>query len=379
MVSNADNKKIKIGIIGTGRYGEKLIRAYKEMPEIEIYAVCDKNEKRAKNIVKKYDIPLFFKNYKKLLRLKDIKVVVIATPPLNHFRLVLNCIKKRKHVLCEKPIALYLKETKKLKKILNKRNNLLGINYILRENPIIQKVKEIIDKEILGNVQNVIIENFVSDSNFNEENWFWKKAVSGGIWISEGIDFFDILRYWLNQHPSEMFSSSIKRTKQIEDQVAGLCAYNKGTLVVFLNSITNLKKTASTDYVLNFDKGKIRIKGRNPKSIEIKALVNEKGYRELIKIMGKAKRNTRKIKEKVRARGRSYIVTRFMNLHLDLEKTNKEILRECIKKKMLNFIKAVQSKENLRAGFEQGAESLKDADMAERNRFYSFPKNFKLP
>ncbi len=378
MVNKQNNQKVKIGIIGAGKYGEKLIRTYKEMPEIEIYAVCDKNEDRAKQIVKKYDIPLFFKNHKKLLKLKDIQAVVIVTPPSNHFKLTLDSIKRRKHVLCEKPVILYLREVKKLKKILNKRQKLLGVNYILRENPIIQKVKEIIDKGILGSVQNVTIENFVSDSEINEEHWFWNKSKSGGIWIEKGIEFFDVLRYWLNQHPSEMFSTSIRRTKQIEDQVAGLCTYNKGVLALFLHSITNIKGTDSTEYFLNFDKGKMKIKGKNPKSIEVKGLVNEKGYKDLIKIMNKAKRKTRKLNKMIKARGKTYKVSRKINLLLNLEKSYKEISEDCIKSKILNFINSIQDKENLRAGFEQGAESLKDADMAERNRFYSFPKKYKL-
>lgn len=110
-----DGRKIKVGLIGCGGRGSGAVRDHIEGAkmagvEIEVVAVCDPQEDRAKNQAKAYNIPaertfFGFDGYHKLLE-TGVDLVILATPPNfrpTHFE---ACIKAGKHVFCEKPVAV---------------------------------------------------------------------------------------------------------------------------------------------------------------------------------------------------------------------------------------------------------------------------------
>ena len=73
----------------------------------------DTNKKLVKKLGRKYDVPAFTCE-KELLKIDDIDAVYIATPTYLHCKQVLMAAEAKKHVLCEKPIALNLEQAKKM-------------------------------------------------------------------------------------------------------------------------------------------------------------------------------------------------------------------------------------------------------------------------
>lgn len=365
-------KKLKVGITGIGRFGEFLLSAYKELKDIKIYAICSRNENKIRKIAKKYNIPHICTDYKKLLKIKEIDIIVIATPPFLHAQMIINALNAKKHVLCEKPLALNLQQAKKIKKAINKNKKLFTIDYILRENELIKKVKKIINEKIFGSVQNFTFENFASDSHLSPTHWFWDKTKSGGIWIEHGVHFFDIFHYLLDQKCKKIISFSIKRNKKIEDQVSAICVYNNGTQGTFLNSFTKPYQIEETSYCLSFDKGDIRIRGWIPVEINIEGLINNKEHKKLKTILKqKGKSTIKEIEKEVRGRGRYYDVSKKIKTTIKLKDKKETIYKESIKKIMLNLVRAIQKKERLNIEFEEAYESLTDAIKAEKNKIYT--------
>ena len=48
------NKKVRLGVVGTGIWGRMHIRAYIQHPSAELVAICDLDEKRAQKIAKEF-------------------------------------------------------------------------------------------------------------------------------------------------------------------------------------------------------------------------------------------------------------------------------------------------------------------------------------
>jgi predicted dehydrogenase len=114
------NKKIRLGIIGTGSRGrylqEHLHRINEEMTGFEIVALCDNYEPSIKKAVKmagKYKLKCkTYNDYRKLIKDNEVDGVVIATPLFQHAHIAIDCMKAGIHVLCEKSMARTLEDTK---------------------------------------------------------------------------------------------------------------------------------------------------------------------------------------------------------------------------------------------------------------------------
>lgn len=102
----SEERKIRLGIIGDFPIAKKYIREAQYVNGLEVAAVCTKNPKYFENI------PIITDNYNNMLEYVD--AVYIVSTPQNHYDQILSALKKRKHVLCESPIALNKPQSEEL-------------------------------------------------------------------------------------------------------------------------------------------------------------------------------------------------------------------------------------------------------------------------
>jgi len=344
-------KKLKIGIIGVGRFGRFLLSSYKEMKNVEIYAISSRNENQIKEIASRFNIPKYSTNYHEIIKLKEIDVIVIATPPFLHAKISIEAIKNKKAVLCEKPLSITLKQAEEIKKALKENKSHFTIDYLLRKNPLIKKLKKIIDEGIFGSIQNFNFENYAAAPP--ENHWFWDKKKSGGIWIEHGVHFFDLARHLLSQDIKHIKSFSTKNGK--EDKVECIAIYTKNTLAHFSHSFTKQQEIEETNFTLSMDKATIRVSGWIPLEMKITGITNKAGLNKLEKILKKKITPMKKNKN-------NYIIKSVIKL----KKSKTQVYKESVKEIMSDLINNITKKRKLEVGFKEAYESLKDAIMAEK-------------
>lgn len=104
-------KKINIGLIGVGIVGLKRLD---NLPKnFNLIGCADPLIFTKKNIHKKKKI-FFTKNWKKLINLKNLDSVIVATTHHLHSKILESCIKKNIHTFVEKPAGISDIKTKKL-------------------------------------------------------------------------------------------------------------------------------------------------------------------------------------------------------------------------------------------------------------------------
>ncbi|MDR1570065.1 MAG: Gfo/Idh/MocA family oxidoreductase [Oscillospiraceae bacterium] len=96
---------INIAIVGAGVWGDTHAAIYKEHPQANPVAVCDKNVNRAKAIAAKYGIEAVYADVEKMLSAGGFDAVSIVTPDHLHADIAVACANAGKHMLIEKPIA----------------------------------------------------------------------------------------------------------------------------------------------------------------------------------------------------------------------------------------------------------------------------------
>lgn len=140
---------MKIGIIGLGNISQKAyLPVMMAMDEnIEWHLFTRDQEKLAK-IGKKYRIPNLYSSIETLLE-SGIEAVFIHTATHTHEALIRQCIEKGIHVYVDKPISENIDEVKGLMDLAREKNTLLITGFNRRFAPMIQKVKDVPDKNMI--------------------------------------------------------------------------------------------------------------------------------------------------------------------------------------------------------------------------------------
>jgi predicted dehydrogenase len=156
----AQNRKIKIGLIGCGWYGMVITEAALKVGGVEVVAVCDVDSEHLKNSASEIESlqgsrPKAFKDYRELLDLKELEAVMIATPPQWHALQFVAACEKGLDIYCEKPLAYDLREGQAMIKAAEKAGNIVQIGFQRRQSKAFQQVRELINDGTTGKIHQV--------------------------------------------------------------------------------------------------------------------------------------------------------------------------------------------------------------------------------
>ncbi|HCB99326.1 MAG TPA: oxidoreductase, partial [Verrucomicrobiales bacterium] len=121
-------EKVKAGIIGLGFMSVAHIKAYRQLTDVEIVAVCNPSGRRLDgdlsdvfgNVGDQEPVKLDmnqvqgYRDVEAFLNHPELQLVDICSPTATHSALVLQALEAGKHVLCEKPITRTSDEAKSL-------------------------------------------------------------------------------------------------------------------------------------------------------------------------------------------------------------------------------------------------------------------------
>ena len=187
----------KIGIIGCGLIGYK--RAKSLGHKGKLVACADPNINRARNIARNKKVKIFT-NLKKLLEIKEIKIIIIATPHNQLAKILLEAYKKNKHILVEKPATKNLNEIKKIISKVKGTRIKIRIGYNHRYHPSIIKAQEIIKLGTIGKIMYLRARYGHGGRPGYEKEWRAKLSVSGGgELIDQGSHLIDLSRLFLGE------------------------------------------------------------------------------------------------------------------------------------------------------------------------------------
>ena len=241
-------EKMNVGVIGCGDRGKGIMHIMKQLPELfSVKSVCDVLDIRLAE-TKKIEFPDPFKEYKDHLQLlndKAIQVVVIATPLHSHFKIASDALAAGKHVFLEKTMTYSIAEAVDLvNKVGQYPKQVLQVGHQYRYTPMCFKVKEMIEKNYLGDVTQI---DCRWDRNWNwrrpvpagysdkQINWRMYKEYSGGL-VAELLSHqMDFVNWAFKTHPDEIFASGgidhFNDGRETYDNVQVMCRYNKAGMV----------------------------------------------------------------------------------------------------------------------------------------------------
>jgi UDP-N-acetyl-2-amino-2-deoxyglucuronate dehydrogenase len=274
-ISNGVNKqkkrKIKFGLIGCGRISAQHFSVIKAITEIELRAVCDIKEDRAKEVAKKYKVD-WYKDYRELLKRNDIDLVSICTPNGLHVPIGIDAAKEGKDVVMEKPLGINLREVDRLLNYFKKAKRKLFAVLQVRFNPSAQTVKKIIEENKLGRINSValVVRWQRPQKYFDQDEWRGTKRLDGGTLLNQGIHYVDLLQ-WLLGPVKSVFAKkdTIAHQIEIEDIAIALLKFKSGAYATLEFTICTYPKNLECSISILGSKGTIKIGGLAANELEI--------------------------------------------------------------------------------------------------------------
>ncbi len=188
---------LKAGIWGGGFAASLHAEALRALG-VEIAAVCDSDEARARELARRFGAMRFGTDANLLLAEGGPEVVHIATPPALHTDMAVRALRAGKHVLCEKPLCLSNADALAIQAAANKSGKKLAVNYNVRSHAAVQKLGAAIRAGELGALRLV---HGAYSQEFNAlpapYDWRYNPALAGGMRaITElGSHVVDLVRF----------------------------------------------------------------------------------------------------------------------------------------------------------------------------------------
>ncbi len=149
-------EKLRVGIVGLGYWGPKLVESFRGMAGAEVTQVCDLNPQLLGEIAQKYNLA-GTTSFAELLA-DQTEAVAIATPPSTHAVLVRQALEAGKHVFIEKPLATDFDEARSLAELAKSKNLVLFVDHTFCYDEAFGRVRELVQNGDLGKIQKASFE-----------------------------------------------------------------------------------------------------------------------------------------------------------------------------------------------------------------------------
>lgn len=225
------NKKIKVGIVGTGFIGPTHIEAVRRLGFVEVLGLADSSKESAERKASQLCIPKAYGDYREMLHDPEIQVVHNCTQNHLHYKITREAVEAGKHVLSEKPLAVSCDQSAALLKLAKEKGIVHGINYNYRQFPMIQQLVSMVRGGELGSV-NLIHGSYLQDWLLYETDYNWRMSSEIGgksrAIADIGSHWCDTIRYVTGKIISEVFADFATLHPIRKKPVQSIATYQSG-------------------------------------------------------------------------------------------------------------------------------------------------------
>ncbi len=175
MIENA----VRWGIVSTGVIAHTLARSLAKSRTGTLVAVASRSQEAASNFAREFAVPHAHASYQALLENPDVDVVYIATPHPSHAEWAIQAARAKKHVLCEKPLAMNHAQVSRMVQAAREHDVFLMEAFMYRCHPQTERLISLLESGTLGRVK-AIGAAFGIDGAFPAQHRVVNHALGGG-------------------------------------------------------------------------------------------------------------------------------------------------------------------------------------------------------
>lgn len=196
-----EQRKLRWGILGCAAIAKRaVIPGIRESQLNELAAIASRDEDKAKETAASEGIPVAYGSYEALLADASIDAVYVPLPNHLHREWTIRAAEAGKHVLCEKPIALDVRETEEMVAACAKHGVKLAEAFMYRHHPRYAMIRDLIAGGEIGQLRGLHGE-FTFNGSANHANVRFRKDWGGGSIYDIGVYPINAARHVLGLEP----------------------------------------------------------------------------------------------------------------------------------------------------------------------------------
>ncbi len=276
--------KVRVGVIGLGNMGSSHLNNYAQgkMPEIEITAICDIDEKKIAPALEKAPDAKVFDNATNLINSGIVDAILICTPHYFHPPMAIEGLNAGLHVMSEKPAGVYTKQVRELNEVAAKSDKTFAIMFNQRTNCVYRKVREMVQGGEYGEIRRVswiITSWFRTQAYYQSGGWraTWA-GEGGGVMLNQCPHQLDLWQ-WICGMPAKVRAICHEgkwHDIEVEDDVSIYVEYPNGATGTFITTTGDCPGTNRLEITL--DKAKIIIEDDTIKMFKLNGSTTEGIY-----------------------------------------------------------------------------------------------------
>jgi predicted dehydrogenase len=187
-VVDVERGEIGVGLVGYKFMGRAHSNAYRQVARFfdlelspRMRAICGRDEAGVKDAANSLGWDSYETDYQRLLERDDIGLVDVATPGNTHHEMAIAALEAGKHVLCEKPLANTLEESREMLDAAKATGTVNMVCFNYRRAPAVQLAKQLIEEGRLGEIRHwraAYLQDFILDPEL-PLIWRFRRDVAG--------------------------------------------------------------------------------------------------------------------------------------------------------------------------------------------------------
>jgi predicted dehydrogenase len=233
-------KKLGVALVGLGSYSEhRLAPALKQTSHCELRGIVTGTSSKVEKWKKAYSLSdkniYTYETFDRIAKNPDIDIVYVVLPNSMHHEYVLRAAKAGKHVICEKPISVSVKEAEEMVKACKEAGVRLFVGYRLHFEPFNQEAMRVGQKKEFGNVK--IVQSEMGFRIGDPNQWRLKKALAGGgAMMDVGIYAIQGARYSVGAEPLYVTAQEYKtdhvKFKEVDETISWQMEFPDGVIAL---------------------------------------------------------------------------------------------------------------------------------------------------
>lgn len=222
-------KKLRFGIVGTGCIAHRFAEAVKNVPSAELVAVASRKQETADKFADEFDIPLRFSNYEAMANSPEIDAAYIAVPHSAHKDCSCLMMNGGKHVLCEKPMAINLREATEMFRCAEENHVFLMEAMWARFVPGTVRLLALVKSGILGDILGVEGAFCYAMDEDEMDHHVFKACHGGGALLDVGVYGLNFASWYLGKNVRHI-SAEASLLDGVDTHTGMLIRYESGAI-----------------------------------------------------------------------------------------------------------------------------------------------------
>jgi predicted dehydrogenase/threonine dehydrogenase-like Zn-dependent dehydrogenase len=221
-------KKVQLGVLGAGNFANAvLLPALQKMRDVDLVGIASATGLNARKAADRFGFAYATSEEGEILQDERVNTIAILTRHHLHARQVVAGLQSKKHVFCEKPLALNRDELKAVEAALKGSDRLLFVGFNRRFSSLSQKLRQFVEPA----AGNLVMHYRVNAGSLPAAHWLHDAQEGGGRIIGEGCHFIDYLTFLADALPIRVRATGLAgEGGEKEDNIVIVIEFEDGSV-----------------------------------------------------------------------------------------------------------------------------------------------------